>query len=169
MEKYRFYNNAEQAAEKMDIRKDIILALCQSGLFGRKVSNTWLITDRELADYQDGIRTDPADLVPLYDADAVIKELNISRARFYRLIEKGEIESLRFGNRGGHPNIIFTKDQLLAAKKAIAGAEGTVTREVAIDKHIRHRSDGRFAVIGTGKHYKSRTIARARARQMGLE
>ena len=167
----KFYN-LEQAAEKLSMRQEGALALCQSGWFGQKVANTWLITGQEIKAYFAGKVIERGKLPKLYDADHVIKDLRISRSRFYRLVAQNKIKGLRFGNRGGNPNLVFTAEQLVAAKEAVAGIDGSGQRYVDADQHIEER-DGRFYVLGTltedpdgvERNYKSRTIARAKARE----
>lgn len=168
----KFYN-IEEAAEQLSMRQEGALALCQSGWFGRKVSNIWLITDKEIKAHLAGKRVAPGKQPTFYDADAMIRELKISRSRFYRLVAAGTIKKHWFGNRGGSPNFIFTEDQLKAARTAINGKAGSGTRPVESDKHIEEREDGRHYILGTltedpggvERNYKSLTIARAKARE----
>lgn len=171
--------NIEQAASRLGMRQEGVLALCQSGWFGRKLANTWLITKIEINHYTAGRRADANELPALYDADAMIKDLKISRSRFYRLVAQEKILGLRFGKRGGHPNMVFTQEQLTDARQAVAGIDGMGKRDVPEDQYIEERDDGRFYVLGTindnrwvqedkgfeERNYKSRMVARAKARE----
>jgi hypothetical protein len=162
------YLNIEQAAKKLDLPAQTIATLCKVGCFGRKLGNTWCITNREISHYSKGHRSPPSDLEPLYDSQQVIAILGISRAKFYRLVAEGQIVGEQFGRRGGQPNLIFTLTQVAEAHVTVQDLPKNGYKELAIDKYIQER-DGRFYVTdqaGTEHDYKSRTIARSRARMI---
>ena len=158
------YLDISQAAIELKLLPQTVAALCRAGFFGRKVGNTWCITDIEIECYKDGHRVPPEDLPPVYDSQQAIAMLGISRAAFYRLIRNGQIAGEHFGHRGGQHNWLFTEEQLSAAGGAVRGKAKNGYQTVPADKYIIER-DGRFHIKGTDKHYKSRTIARTRARR----
>ena len=164
------YLTAEQAAKKMAMRLDIVRAICQSGWFGRKFSDVWLITDKEIEAYWDGRRIPQDELPPLYDAGYVIEEMGISRSMFFRLLANGAIESETFGLRGGKPNLLFTQKQLDSARALTKDLRIMGHTTTPFDKYIEQRN-GRFHVRGTlnaqgvERNYKTIYMARRTARK----
>ena len=106
-----------QAATKMSLATEVVRAICRSGWFGRKFNDAWLITSKEIEAYWDGNRLPQDDLPKLYDTNYVVEEMGVSRSKFFRLLNKGLIKSETFGLRGGNPNLLFTQDQLDAARQ----------------------------------------------------
>lgn len=162
------YLNIKQAADELKLSAQTVATLCAVGCFGRKLGNTWLITNTEIKNYQRGNRSPPADLPPLYDSQQVITMLGISRARFYRLVAEGQIIGEHFGRRGGQPNLIFTVKQVAETHVMLQDLPRNGHKELPIDKYIKE-IDGRFHVEdqnGYVRNYKSRTIARRFARQI---
>lgn len=165
------YLNINQASKEIALNSASVAVLCQAGVFGRKLGNTWCITDKEINRYKAGHRAPLANLPPLYDSQQVIAMLGISRTAFYRLVAKGKIVGTEFGNRGGQPNLIFTEAQVAAALRVVSNMPKNGYRTVDADQYISEHN-GRFYVAGTQDKdgnelsYKSRTIARERARAM---
>lgn len=159
------YLDINQTAAELKIQPQTVAALCKGGFFGRKVGNTWCITDKEIEYHLAGHRFPPEDLPPVYDSQQVMAILGISRTQFYRLIRCGQIVGERFGHRGGQHNWLFTEAQLAGARTAVQDIAKNGYMIVPADKYITER-DGRFHINGTEQHYKSRTIARTRARKV---
>ena len=111
------YLSVGETATKMTLATEVVRAICRSGWFGRKFNNAWLITDQEIEAYWDGKRIPQDELPKLYDTNHVIEEMGVSRSKFFRLLNKGLIKNETFGIRGGNPNLLFTQEQLDAARQ----------------------------------------------------
>ncbi|KKM16571.1 hypothetical protein LCGC14_1684560 [marine sediment metagenome] len=164
------YYTVAEVAKKTALKIEIIRAICQSGFFGRKFSNTWLITDRELDAFHKGKRINQDKLPPLFDTNYVIEEMGVSRSMFFRLLDKGAVVADRFGVRGGQPNLIFTQEQLDEARALTSELRIMGHAVTAVDKYI-HRKNDRYYVKdtlnarGEERNYKTIYMARNTARR----
>lgn len=146
------YLNTQQIAEKLDKSPYTVHRwVAQDKLPGRKIGGTWIMTEKELRDFQNGKKVRVA---PLFDVRSAAEYLDVSVEIVRRLIRNNDLKGTRIDNRGRFGGtLVFTKAALDRLEPALLEHADAGRRvKGSPDKHIAI-IDGKYVVKGTKNRF----------------